>query len=48
VLPGCVSQGKTKVEARRNIEDAITGYFASLIKHLEGIPKKRRKVTSRR
>jgi len=37
-LPGCVSQGKTREEARRNIVDAITGYLESLRKHDEPIP----------
>jgi len=37
-LPGCVSQGKTRAEARTNIEDAIAGYIASLKKHGEPIP----------
>ena len=37
-LPGCVSQGKTRTEARQNIEDAMTGYIASLKKHREPIP----------
>jgi len=29
-LPGCISQGKTKVEARANIREAIEGYEAEL------------------
>ena len=37
-LPGCVSQGKTRREAMRNITDAIEGYLASLKKHKEPIP----------
>lgn len=37
-LPGCVSQGKTREEARVNIADAIAGYLASLQKHDEPIP----------
>lgn len=37
-LPGCVSQGQTRDEARANIEDAIAGYVASLKKHSEPIP----------
>ena len=28
-LPGCVSQGVTRDEARRNIQEAITGYLKS-------------------
>lgn len=37
-LPGCISEGKTRKEALKNIEDAITGYLASLKKHNEPIP----------
>ena len=37
-LPGCVSQGKTRKEALKNIKDAIKGYLASLKKHNEPIP----------
>ncbi len=37
-LPGCVSQGKTRSEALRNIKDAIEGYLESLKKHNEPIP----------
>ncbi len=37
-LPGCVSQGKTRAEARENIAEAIEGYLASLKKHGEPIP----------
>jgi len=37
-LPGCVSQGRTRDEARANVEDAIAGYVASLKKHGEPIP----------
>ena len=37
-LPGCISQGKTRMEAIRNIKDAIHGYVFSLKKHGEPIP----------
>ena len=37
-LPGCISQGKTRVEAVNNIKDAIKGYLESLEKHQEPIP----------
>lgn len=37
-LPGCVSQGRTREEARGNIKDAIAGYIESLMKHDEPIP----------
>lgn len=37
-LPGCISQGKTRAEALRNIHDAIQGYIESLNKHNEPVP----------
>ena len=37
-LPGCVSQGKNRTEALKNIKDAIQGYLKSLKKHNEPIP----------
>jgi len=37
-LPGCISQGETREEARANIVDAISGYIVSLRKHDEPIP----------
>jgi|TARA_B100002003_G_C13878427_1_gene429027 predicted RNase H-like HicB family nuclease len=37
-LPGCVSQGKTRAEAIKNIKDAANGYLESLKKHDEAIP----------
>jgi antitoxin HicB len=37
-LPGCISQGKTREEALKNIKDAIHGYLESLKKHNEPIP----------
>ncbi len=37
-LPGCISQGSTREEARRNIIDAIAGYLQSLRKHDEPVP----------
>ena len=37
-LPGCISQGKTRSEALKNIQDAIHGYLVSLKKHNEPIP----------
>lgn len=37
-LPGCVSQGKNRAEALKNIKDAIQGYLESLKKHNEPIP----------
>lgn len=32
-LPGCMSQGKTKQEALKNIKEAISGYLKVLKKH---------------
>jgi antitoxin HicB len=37
-LPGCISQGKNRIEALDNIKDAIQGYLESLKKHNEPIP----------
>jgi predicted RNase H-like HicB family nuclease len=37
-LPGCISQGKTRPEARKNITEAIKGYLESLKQHDEPIP----------
>jgi len=37
-LPGCISQGKTKAEARENIREAIKGYEAAL-EDIESNPK---------
>ena len=37
-LHGCISQGKTRVEAVKNIKDAMKGYLDSLKKHNEPIP----------
>ena len=37
-LPGCISQGRTRTEALKNIKDAAKGYIASLKKHGEPIP----------
>jgi len=37
-LPGCISQGKTRDEAMRNIKEAISGYLESLQAHDEPIP----------
>ena len=37
-LPGCISQGKTKDEARRNIREAIAGYIAALMEDKLPVP----------
>ena len=37
-LPGCVSQGATRAEALKNIQDAIAGYLFSLKQHDEPVP----------
>ena len=37
-LPGCISQGRTRAEAVRNIREAIEGYLESLREHNEPIP----------
>ena len=38
MLPGCISQGKTRAEAQANIAEATKGYLESLAKHDEPIP----------
>ena len=40
-LPGCVSEGRTRADAKRNIVDAIQGYLESLKKHGEKVPPSR-------
>lgn len=45
-LPGCVSEGRTRAEAKRNIADAIQGYLESLKKHGEPIPPARYEETT--
>ncbi|MBV8773428.1 MAG: type II toxin-antitoxin system HicB family antitoxin [Deltaproteobacteria bacterium] len=37
-LPGCISQGATRVEAVHNVREAIAGYLESLKQHGEPIP----------
>ncbi len=37
-LRGCVSQGKTKREALRNIKEAIGLYIETLIEHHQPVP----------
>ncbi|MCZ7664769.1 MAG: type II toxin-antitoxin system HicB family antitoxin [Thermoleophilia bacterium] len=37
-LPGCISQGKTRSEAVRNIQEAMQAYLESLKAHDEPIP----------
>ena len=37
-LSGCISQGRTRAEARANIAEAIEAYLESLAKHGEPIP----------
>ena len=37
-LPGCISQGQTRREALKNIEEAIEAYLESLKAHDEPIP----------
>ena len=37
-LPGCVSQGATRIEALRNIREAIEAHLESLRAHDEPIP----------
>ena len=37
-LPGCMSQGKTKKEALKNIQEAIRGYIKVLKTHHQTAP----------
>jgi len=37
-LPGCISQGATRIEAIKNIKEAIELYLESLEAHDEPIP----------
>ncbi len=37
-LPGCMSQGRTKKEALKNIREAIRGYVKVLKKHHQTAP----------
>ena len=37
-LPGCMSQGKTKSQALKNIREAIRGYVKVLKKHHQTAP----------
>ncbi len=37
-LPGCISQGGTRIEALKNIREAIQLYLESLKTHNEPIP----------
>ena len=38
-LPGCISQGKTRDEALKNIKEAITGYLETIKSHKKEIRK---------
>ena len=37
-LPGCISQGRTRLEATENIKEAIALYLDSLTAHDEPVP----------
>jgi predicted RNase H-like HicB family nuclease len=37
-LPGCISQGQTRVEATANIKEAIALYLESLAAHNDPVP----------
>lgn len=37
-LPGCISQGKTRAEVLKNVQEAIGVYLESLKEHGEPIP----------
>ena len=38
MLPGCISQGRTRAEALENIKEAIVAYLESLKAHGEPVP----------
>lgn len=38
-LPGCISQGKTREDATRNIQEAIALYIESLEAHGDPVPE---------
>ena len=40
-LPGCISQGRTKVEAVTNIREAIQAYIAALNEDSLPVPEER-------
>jgi predicted RNase H-like HicB family nuclease len=37
-MPGCISQGKTRASAKRNIQDAIRGMLEAMEMHHEPLP----------
>jgi predicted RNase H-like HicB family nuclease len=37
-LPGCISQGATRKEAMKNIQEAVEAYLESLKAHDEPVP----------
>jgi predicted RNase H-like HicB family nuclease len=43
-LPGCVSQGKSKEEATKNIREAIQGYVAALEEDGLAVPEEKFEV----
>jgi predicted RNase H-like HicB family nuclease len=38
-LPGCFSNGKTIVEAKRNIREAVELHLASMLAHSQPVPQ---------
>jgi len=40
-LPGCISQGKTREDAIKNIREAIVGYIAALEQDRLPVPQER-------
>lgn len=43
-LPGCVSNGKTIEDAKRNIRHAIEQHVASLLEHDQAVPQDARMI----
>ncbi len=38
-LPGCITQGKTKHEAMKNIQEAILAYLETISEHHKPLPQ---------
>ena len=45
-LPGCMTQGETFEEARKNAKDAIAGYLAVLREDGEEVPQEGEAITT--
>ncbi|MDD3793108.1 MAG: type II toxin-antitoxin system HicB family antitoxin [Candidatus Bathyarchaeota archaeon] len=43
-LPGCISQGKTKIEALANVKEAVGGYLEAFPEEHDQLKRKRELV----